>query len=251
MPAEGRLVLVVDDDPAHAAWHRARARRVSACSSAHDGPKACGSAERHRPAAILLDVLMPEMDGWEVLRRLKAKPELRRIPVILLTIVDDAEVGLALGAADYLREAGRRGPWLADRCAGIRRRGAAAVLVVDDEFEGRDLLQRLLERQGIAVGRGRRRGRGAGVARAARPALADLLDLVMPGEDGFRVVERLGQGRALARDPGHRRHRQGPDQREATCSPGTSAGSSARAGSSAPCCDRGARAAGRSRAAAP
>ena len=54
------------------------------------------------PAAIVLDVLLPGIDGWEVLRRLKSDAALRDVPVIIATVVDERGIGLALGAVDYL-----------------------------------------------------------------------------------------------------------------------------------------------------
>ena len=133
---------------------------------------------------------MPGMDGWEVLRRLKAEPELRRIPVILLTVMAEAEVGLALGAAGYLKKPADAGLVAAT----VRRhtpRGAVTVLVVDDEFEGRDLLQRLLERQGLTVALAADAAEALAYLERHGPPSLIVLDLVMPGEDGFRVVERL------------------------------------------------------------
>ena len=96
------------------AGHRGRSRARSACSastsrpratasgSPRDGDSALEEARRERPAAIILDVLLPGIDGWEVLRRLKADASLNEIPVVIVTVVDEREVGLALGAVDYL-----------------------------------------------------------------------------------------------------------------------------------------------------
>jgi DNA-binding response OmpR family regulator len=76
--------------------------------SADDGEKALKMAGKEKPDIILLDVLLPKMDGFEVLKELKKNEETKATPVILLTNLsqrDDVEKGLALGAVDYLIKA--------------------------------------------------------------------------------------------------------------------------------------------------
>src|SRR5205085_8118545 len=96
-------VLVVDDDPAvRDLMQRYLDRegfRVVAASNGHEGLRL---ARQLRPAVITLDVLMPGMDGWDVLTALKADPGTADIPVIMLTIADDRNLGHALGAAEYM-----------------------------------------------------------------------------------------------------------------------------------------------------
>ena len=86
---------------------------------------------------ITLDVLMPGMDGWAVLAALKADPALADIPVVMLTIVDDRNLGYALGAADYLTKPIDRERLVAVAAAGIA--GTGPVLVVDDDADTREL----------------------------------------------------------------------------------------------------------------
>jgi CheY-like chemotaxis protein len=149
-------------------------------------------ARELHPTAITLDVMMPGMDGWAVLTALKADAALADIPVIMLTIVDDKNLGYALGAADYLTK-----PVDRDRLVAIlnKYRGAGPaplVLVVEDDPASREILQRTLEKEGWAVATAEN-GRVA-LQRVAlqRPALI-LLDLMMPEMDGFEVVEALRQ----------------------------------------------------------
>ena len=138
---------------------------------------------------------MPGMDGWAVLTALKADAELADIPVIMLTIVDDKNLGYALGAADYLTK-----PVDRDRLVAIlqKYRGedpSRLVLVVEDDAAAREILQRTLEKEGWAVTTAEN-GRVA-LQRVAeqRPALI-LLDLMMPEMDGFQVVEALREREA-------------------------------------------------------
>ena len=133
---------------------------------------------------------MPELDGWAVLRELKADPELRDIPVVLVTILGDREMGYALGAADYLtkpidtdallRALGRFMP------AGRR----AEVLVVDDDPATREMLRRTLAKGGWTVVEAADGREALTQLERAAPAVL-LLDLMMPGMDGFEVLEAM------------------------------------------------------------
>jgi CheY-like chemotaxis protein len=134
-----------------------------------------------------LDVLMPVMDGWEVLSELKADPETRDIPVIMVTMTDDREQGYALGATEFLTKPIKR-----DDLVGILDRYAPPgaerhALVVDDKAENREVLRRALENEGWQVS-------DAENGRVALEKVADsepsliLLDLMMPVMDGFEFV---------------------------------------------------------------
>src|SRR5262249_12337367 len=144
-----------------------------------------------RPLAITLDVVMPGMDGWEVLSALKADPDLADVPVVMLTIVDDRKKGFRLGAADYLVK-----PVDPDRLTAVLRRhqgdpSARRVLVVDDDAALRRRLRGLLEKDGWAVEEAAD-GREALDRLAAKPSLV-LLDLLMPGMDGFEFLAEFRQ----------------------------------------------------------
>jgi DNA-binding response OmpR family regulator len=94
---------VIDDDrTTRDLLERLLTREGMRVVTAAGGAEGLRLAEQLRPAAITLDVLMPSVDGWEVLSALKAAPDLADIPVILLTITDDRHLGYSLGAADYL-----------------------------------------------------------------------------------------------------------------------------------------------------
>ncbi|HUC67830.1 MAG TPA: ATP-binding protein [Stellaceae bacterium] len=97
------VVLVVDDDPAVLdLMQRILVKEGFRPVLADDPRKAMALSRAVKPSALILDVLMPEMNGWEVLRALKADAELEAVPVIMLTIVDDRRTGLALGAVEHL-----------------------------------------------------------------------------------------------------------------------------------------------------
>jgi CheY-like chemotaxis protein len=128
--------------------------------------------------------MMPGMDGWAVLSALKADPDVAGIPVIMLTIIDDRNLGYALGASDYLTK-----PIDRERLVTVlgKYRRDLPVLVVDDDVTVRQLLRRMLEAEGFAAVE-------AENGRAALERLRDvvpgaiLLDLMMPEMDGFEFV---------------------------------------------------------------
>ncbi len=100
---QAETILVIDDDPAvRDLMSRFLLKSGFQVVSAADGEEGFKLAKQLRPRIITLDVVMPKMDGWGVLKRLKADPELADIPVIMVTIVDNKVTGLDLGASSYL-----------------------------------------------------------------------------------------------------------------------------------------------------
>ncbi|HEX7024614.1 MAG TPA: GAF domain-containing protein [Gemmatimonadales bacterium] len=184
-------VLVIDDDPAaRTITRRVLSREGYGVIEAADGETGLRLARELRPDLITLDILMPGMDGWAVLAGLKADPALAGIPVILQTIVEDRNMGFALGASEYLTK-----PIDRKRLAALVKRyvptpTAGPVLVVEDDAPTRALLGRALSRAGWTV-TDAENGRVA-LERMAetRPALV-LLDLMMPEMDGFAFIDAL------------------------------------------------------------
>ncbi|MDQ3565570.1 MAG: response regulator [Pseudomonadota bacterium] len=193
-PPEGLpAVLVIDDDPTvHDLMRRFLDKQRLHMVGAANGEEGLRLAKELRPSVITLDVLMPGMDGWAVLTALKADPELAPIPVIMATIVDDRNMGFALGATDFLTKPIDR-EYLAQllqkyRCA----HPPCPVLVVEDQADLRALMRRMLEQEGWVVAEAEN-GRVA-LDRVAenRPELI-VLDLMMPEMDGFSFLEVLRQ----------------------------------------------------------
>ena len=146
------------------------------------------------PVAITLDILLPEIDGWEVLRRLKADELTWNIPVVVVSVSDDPGLGRALGATDYFVKPVDRDALLSrlkqHAFAPRAQHGEIRVLVVDDELANLELLQALLEPEGFHVLTASGGRKGIDVAHAWQPHLI-LLDLMMPDVTGFDVVEAL------------------------------------------------------------
>ncbi len=189
------LVLVVDDNPQAA---EILARHLDAggfrIEIAHTGTEALTMARELKPVAITLDILLPEVDGWEVLNRLKADETTRNIPVVVVSVVDNAALGRALGAFDYFVKP-VDGKALLSRLSQYTFTDKAKsepvrVLVVDDEPANLDLLEALLKPAGFGVLRARSGQEGIDLGKSQLPDLI-LLDLIMPGLTGFDVVEAL------------------------------------------------------------
>ncbi|HLT44062.1 MAG TPA: response regulator, partial [Luteimonas sp.] len=161
--------------------------------SANDGETGLRLARELRPQLILLDVLMPSVDGWAVLSRLKADPELGAIPVIMVSVAGDQAMGVALGASDYLVKPVERESLARALEKHLRHAGERRVLVVEDDATTRSMLRKLLERQGWEVSEAGNGREGLERVREARPALV-LLDLMMPEMDGFGFLEALRAG---------------------------------------------------------
>jgi CheY-like chemotaxis protein len=161
---------------------------------APDGETGIAMATERRPAAAILDVLLPGVDGWEALRRFKDNAALRDVPVVMATIVDEREVGFALGAVDYLVKPIQRQALLDSlaRYAPPPAHGPSKVrvLAVDDEPAALDFIRAALEPAGFTV---KTVPGGREAVAAARSELFDLivLDLVMPDVDGFEVISSL------------------------------------------------------------
>jgi CheY-like chemotaxis protein len=142
------------------------------------------------PVAVTLDVMMPDMDGWAVLAALKAEPDLAHIPVIMLTIVEDKNLGHALGADDYLVK-----PLQPERLMDTLKRFTAArglAMVCEDDPQAREILRRMLESDGWSVVEASNGKEALGYLEKGRPGLI-MLDLMMPEMDGFEFLRELQQ----------------------------------------------------------
>ena len=190
-PKPGRSVLIVDDDEG---VRRLFAYELESLGvrilEAANGRTAVEIATAERPDAILLDVLMPGMDGWETLRLLKQRPETRNIPVVILSVVDNRAFGLSLGAFDYLLKPVEVSVLVdsLSRAGVLANRGH--LLVVDDDADVRNLLAQGLVSAGYRV-QSVEGGAEALAAMAEERPSAVLLDLMMRPPDGFEVLCRM------------------------------------------------------------
>jgi signal transduction histidine kinase/DNA-binding response OmpR family regulator len=186
-------VLVVDDDPAVRElldrYLTGEGFQVVAVAS---GEEAVRAAHEVQPRAITLDVLMPGQDGWSVLSALKADPELADIPVVMLTLLDDRNLGTALGAADYLVKPFDRDQLLRTLTRHCGAGSPGQVLVAEDDPATREMLRRILEKDGWTVAEADNGRQALSRIARQRPDLI-VLDLMMPEMDGFEFLTELGQ----------------------------------------------------------
>ncbi len=203
-PAEAagsRKVLVVDDDEGIRKLLRFELEPYGlSILEAEDGRVALETARTQKPDAILLDVLMPGLDGWETLRALKESAETREIPVIILSVVENRAFGFAMGAFDYLVKplAPKKLFEVLSRAGVLASRGL--LLVVDDEADVRALLKEELLAAGYKV-REAEGGEEALAEMEREHPSAVLLDLMMPPPDGFEVLYRMRQDPLLREVP--------------------------------------------------
>jgi signal transduction histidine kinase/DNA-binding response OmpR family regulator len=183
-------VLIVDDDvTVREMAERYLTREGFSVVTADGGREGLRLARELHPAAVTLDVIMPDLDGWTVLAAIKGDPELADIPVILMTIMDERNRGYSLGAADYMVKPVDR-ERLAAVLRGIVKGGGRRVLVVDDDDFVRRGISQALEKDGWKVSEAENGRVGLDRLTDAVPD-AIMLDLMMPEMDGFEFLEVL------------------------------------------------------------
>ncbi len=187
-----KVILCIDDDPQVISLYERylkpqgfKVLPVTNPASAKD------AAQRIKPYAITLDIMMPDIDGWTVLEGIKADPDTRDIPIIICSIVEDEEKGFSLGAADYLVK-----PILEDDLIDALNRLNADgsikdVLIIDDSPDDLRLIEKIISERSsyhpiIAEG-----GRAGWDKLTSEKPNAVILDLFMPDVDGFTILEHL------------------------------------------------------------
>ncbi len=196
LPASGAApraatILVIDDDPVtQDLLKRHLTQDGFSVEIATSGRAGLARAAELHPVAITLDVLMPDLDGWAVLAALKADPALASIPVIMLTIMDEQNLGYALGASDYLTKPIDRDRLLASLHQYGRRDSPGVALLVEDDPVTREMMRRMLEKDDWRVIEAANGQVGLQCLVAGLPDII-LLDLMMPEMDGFAFVEAL------------------------------------------------------------
>jgi CheY-like chemotaxis protein len=187
------LILVVEDDK-----NSSELLTVTCTGAgyrvipAHNGREALAVAKRLKPFAITLDIMMPGMDGWDVLKYLKYDSETSKIPVIVVSMLDEAEVGFSLGVVDYFVKPVEKNTLVAalnnlKEALGI---DMPKVLVVDDEPDAVELVASMIEPAGFKIIRAYGGEEGIQKSFSEHPDLL-ILDLMMPDVSGFDVVSRL------------------------------------------------------------
>jgi CheY-like chemotaxis protein len=188
---DGNTVLVVDDDAAaRDLLTRHLEKDGYRVKTASNGKDALELLKKIRPDAITLDILMPKMDGWSVLGNLKKDPNLKTIPVIMLSITDDRRLGYALGASEFLTKPIDQKELLATMDRHIRDQSPARILIVEDDPATRKIIRHAVDEQKWAVAEAENGRIALDMLDDASPDLI-ILDLMMPEVDGFEFLEEI------------------------------------------------------------
>jgi signal transduction histidine kinase/DNA-binding response OmpR family regulator len=192
----GRVLIVDDEEQARSAVAEIVRQEGYEVLMAVNAEMGLEMARSHAPDAIILDVIMPERDGWSMLKEMKSDPDLCETPVILATIVADREMGLAFGAVEHLTKPVDANLLVStlNAIAGARDR---EVLIVDDDVATRNLFRRILVREGWHVREASDGKKALAQLDAKRPTLM-LLDIMMPNVDGFDVLKSVRSNEALS-----------------------------------------------------
>ena len=190
-PARARVLVIDDDQTVHAALAKLLSGETYNVTGISSDEHALARVREFRPDIIILDTLQPELHGWNLMAQFKADPQLAAIPVILLTMVDDAHTaGTALGASDFLIK-----PIDPEKLLPILSKHSApkqdtSILVVEDDPATREMIVRLVEREGWMAVPAENGRRALELLRTFTPSLV-LLDLLMPEVDGFSVLREM------------------------------------------------------------
>ncbi|MFC1665704.1 response regulator, partial [Pseudomonadota bacterium] len=188
-------VLVVDDDPAvRDLVARHLGRDGYWVETAANGHQAIIKAKDFNPDVITLDVLMPHMDGWAVLTKLKQEPDLERIPVIVLTITEDKKLGFSLGASEFLTKPVNHNDLRLAVSRHLSGSQPGNLLIVEDDAATREVVRRALEKEGWRTYEAANGRLGIEIMDEARPQVI-ILDLMMPEMDGFEFLSELKQNK--------------------------------------------------------
>jgi len=188
------ILVIDDDDNAQDMMKKFLEKQDFSILQATTGEGGLKLAAEHMPDLITLDVMMPEMDGWEVLAALQANEITKTIPVIMLTMADEPDLGYSLGATDYLTK-----PVNWNELSGILKKhqiesDSQSILIVEDDEITRDMLRKSLETNEYKVKSAVNGKEALEKVRQSKPGLI-LLDLMMPEMDGFEFAERLRENK--------------------------------------------------------
>jgi CheY-like chemotaxis protein/signal transduction histidine kinase len=189
LPTSHPNVLVIDDDPK---FHQTLEETIGnkfRLVHANTGEEGLKLAREHRPDIITLDTIMPGLDGWGVLSALRSDPELMGIPVIMVTIMADQELGYSLGISEYLTKPLNSQALVQALNKHVGNK-PASILVVEDDEALREIVVRFLRKIGMQVSEASTGVEALNCIKKQRPSLV-LLDLMMPEMDGFEVVHQL------------------------------------------------------------
>ena len=200
-PRAEKVLVVEDDAQAYALISSALGSAGYLSIRARHGEEALHLAREMQPIAVTLDLVLPGLDGWEVLKTLKSDPATCDIPVVIISRVDERDLGVALGAQDYFVKPVDRDRLL-DRVRQLTttNKSKARLLLIDDDASLHELLDEELTTHGYTIESAFTGESGFAAAKASAPDVI-ILDLMMPGMSGFEVAGLLKDEPSTARIP--------------------------------------------------
>ncbi|MDE3057209.1 MAG: response regulator [Bacteroidota bacterium] len=193
-PKEQKVLIVEDKPHARTILQSYLSETGFMIETAANGVEALEKAKTWKPDIITLDILLPVKDGWQVLKELKQHPLCKDIPVIIISMLDERNVGFGLGAVDYFVKPVQKDELLASlkkvSLSPPKKNLSPRILVIDDDRSVTDLMQVILEAEGCTVLKAFNGREGLETAQAQHPDLI-ILDLVMPEVSGFSVAYQL------------------------------------------------------------
>lgn len=195
-----QLLLIDDDEAVHSILRHQLSRHGYQVHSAMSGKEGLEMALGGQFDVVVLDILMPEMDGWQVLQKLKAESKTQSIPVVLYTIVADKEKGYALGADDYLVKPISKSKLLAT-LKNYRRSSSNKVLLIDDDLHTRELVGAYLTDMDYQLSQAQNGREGLEILQREQGTMIILLDLIMPVMNGFEFIDEVRKHPEFAKIP--------------------------------------------------
>ncbi len=189
----GKTILIIDDDPTVSElMKRQLLKEGYKVVIAPNGKEGISLARDLKPDVITLDILMPEMDGWSVLRTLKADPEVSNIPVIMASILDEKNKGFSLGAADFLSKPIQKEYLMKSIRNLIGDKENLKICLIEDDESLRFTIKEILEKQNVQIMEAENGKVGMDILQneEIKPDLI-LLDLMMPVMNGFEFLKAI------------------------------------------------------------
>lgn len=202
-PVTDNIVLVIEDDEkARRLMKYYLEREGFSVIFADNGENAVDLAKKHRPKVITLDILLPKKDGWEILTDLRSDPETDSIPVIIVSMLDNKDLGYSFDADDYFVKPVDKDKLIhrIRELSGRKHGENEVVLIIDDDPKSVKLTARILEEAGEKVLKAYSGRVGIDLAKKEHPSLI-ILDLMMPEMTGFEVVDELRKDQQTADIP--------------------------------------------------
>ena len=191
--SSGKTILIIDDDPTVSElMKRQLSKEGYQVIIAPNGKDGIRLARELKPDAITLDILMPEMDGWSVLRTLKADPEVSNIPVIMASILDEKNKGFSLGAADFLSKPIQKEYLMKSIRNLTGDKENLKICIIEDDESLRFTIKEILEKQNVEIIEAENGKVGMSLLQKEeiKPDLI-LLDLMMPVMNGFEFLKSI------------------------------------------------------------